>query len=305
MARRGRGGGGGNAAAAAVCYHQSSVRGGGLRTAGFERGHWDKDGKITGKAKSLTLAEMRDVLRRDPDFASCPSILESAFKDFPVMFGGGFSMSYLAKFWCTLAWIEQYWNDVKEVTRQKCDFTMPGHKAEFLVALRTACPPIRIRNYMQRSLDHFRALSELGRKGDFNKIPSMRKIYKGHRRSELIRLGIANETIVRIRDNWGEIAHSRLTKIGSTSTSAAEAKEDAGQDEAIFIDELDSDSDDLARGAGARAEAIVEAVAVFAADAAAAVVEEGPPLVPLRRRVRKQAGFYVPLLGGQEREGRD
>ena len=275
----------------------------GLQTIGFERGHWDKDGKITGKAKSLTLAEMRDVLRRDPDFASCPTILESAFKDFPVVFSGGFSMSYLAKFWCTLAWIEQYWNDVKEATRQKCDYTMPGLKVEFPIALRTACPSLRIRNYVQRALDHVKALIELGRKGDFNKIPALRKVYKSHRRSELIRLGLATEKVVRVRDQWGEMVHSRLLKKNSASTSTSEAVEDAGHDEALFIDDLDSDSEDVAVSAGGRAEAIVEAVALFAEAAAAAVTEEAAPVAPLRgSRVRKQAGFYSSLLRGQESE---
>ena len=79
--------------------------------------------------------------------------------------------------------------------------------------------------------------------------------------------------------------------------------EDAGHDEALFIDDLDSDSEDVAVSAGGRAEAIAEAVALFAEDAAAAVVEEAAPVAPLRgSRVRKQAGFYSSLLRGQERE---
>ena len=45
---------------------------------------------------------------------------------------------YLAKFWCTLAWIEQYWNDAKAWTRKLCDYTVPKLKADFPVALDTA-----------------------------------------------------------------------------------------------------------------------------------------------------------------------
>lgn len=86
----------------------------GLRTVGMERGHWDKDGKIEGRTKALSLEEMRAVLRKDPDFARCPTILEQTFADFAAT-SCTFSVSYLAKFWCTLAWIEQYWNDCKQV----------------------------------------------------------------------------------------------------------------------------------------------------------------------------------------------
>lgn len=86
----------------------------GLRTVGFERGHWDNEGKVEGRRKPLTLEEIRDVLRKDPDFVRCPTILEQTFADFRAT-SCTFSISYLAKFWCTLAWIEQYWNDCKQV----------------------------------------------------------------------------------------------------------------------------------------------------------------------------------------------
>jgi hypothetical protein len=86
----------------------------GLRTVGFERGHWDKEGKVEGRRKAFTLQEMRDVLRKDPDFMRCPTILEQTFAGFRAT-SYTFSMSYLSKFWCTLAWIEQYWNDCKQV----------------------------------------------------------------------------------------------------------------------------------------------------------------------------------------------
>ena len=87
----------------------------GLRTVGFERGHWDVAGKVAGKPKACTLEEMKDVLHKDPDFAHNPTILQQTFADFQRGVCE-FSMSYLAKFWCTLAWIEQYWNDCKQVT---------------------------------------------------------------------------------------------------------------------------------------------------------------------------------------------
>ncbi len=86
----------------------------GLRTVGFERGHWDKDGKVAAQPKALLLEEMRNVLRKDPDFAKNPTILQQIFADFESQYCK-FSMSYLTKFWCTLAWIEQYWNDCKQV----------------------------------------------------------------------------------------------------------------------------------------------------------------------------------------------
>ena len=89
----------------------------GLQTVGAERGHWDKEGKVGGQGKALTLEEMRDVLRKDPDFAYCPTILERTFESFPEEMRGlpwlqgvpplEYSMDYLAKFWCSLAWIEQ------------------------------------------------------------------------------------------------------------------------------------------------------------------------------------------------------
>lgn len=80
----------------------------------------------------------------------------------------------------------------------------------FPVALATACPIGRIRNYMQRSLDHVYALREVGRNGDFSRIPALRKTYKSHRRSELIRLGLASDVQVRQRGVWGPVQHARL-----------------------------------------------------------------------------------------------
>jgi hypothetical protein len=101
-----------------ACQPQLDVEGHpinkGLRTVGFERGHWDAAGRVPAQPKALSLEEMRNVLRKDPDFAKNPTILQQTFADFESQYCK-FSMSYLAKFWCTLAWIEQYWNDCKQV----------------------------------------------------------------------------------------------------------------------------------------------------------------------------------------------
>ncbi len=89
----------------------------GLQTVGAERGHWDKDGMVQGREKALTLDEMRDILRKDPDLEVCLTILERTFETFPSEMQQlpwlrdvpalEFSFSYLAKFWCSVAWIEQ------------------------------------------------------------------------------------------------------------------------------------------------------------------------------------------------------
>jgi hypothetical protein len=76
---------------------------------------------------------------------------------------------------------------------------------------------------MQRSLDHVTALLELGRHADFSQIPSLRKKYKSHRRSELIRLGLCDEKVARKRDSWGRISHARL----KSSAAALAADESA------------------------------------------------------------------------------
>jgi hypothetical protein len=79
-----------------------------------------------------------------------------------------------------------------QVTREQWNYTITGLKAIFPVVLATACPIGRIRNCMQRSLGHVRALLDTGRKGNFAINTSLRKLYKSHRRSELINLGLAS-----------------------------------------------------------------------------------------------------------------
>ena len=136
----------------------------------------------------------------------------------------------------------QYWADVKAVTRQQCDYTITGLKAVFPVALATACPIGRIRNYMQRSLDHVQALIELGRHGDFTKIPSLRKKYKCHRRSELVRLGHRAASEVRTRSAWGSMQHSRLKSPAAVAASVASAAAAAEPEDEPMVD-LDEEED--------------------------------------------------------------
>ena len=184
-----------------------------------------EDGKPVVGGKMLLLDAMHDKLREDPDFKRCPTILEDnlkAYNERPVASRVcRFEMTYLPKFWCSLAWIEQYWNDCKRVTREQCDYTMPTLKATFPVALETACPVTQIRKYMQRSLDHMTACTEIGRDGDFGSIPSLRRKYKGHRRAELIRFGLASEEFKRDRANWGKIIRARRLVPGTAAEEAA------------------------------------------------------------------------------------
>ncbi|EGB03511.1 hypothetical protein AURANDRAFT_67946 [Aureococcus anophagefferens] len=81
-----------------------------------------------------------------------------------------------------LQWVEQYWNDAKRKTRELCDYTITGLKRQFPLSL-ASVPISNQRNYMQRSLDIMRALREIGRDGDFAKIPALKKQYKSHRQT--------------------------------------------------------------------------------------------------------------------------
>jgi hypothetical protein len=175
----------------------------------------------------LLLDAMHDKLREDPDFKRCPTILEDnlkAYNERPVASRVcRFEMTYLPKFWCSLAWIEQYWNDCKRMTREQCDYTMPTLKATFPVALETACPVTQIRKYMQRSLDHMTACTEIGRHGDFGSIPSLRRKYKSHRRAELVRFGLASEEPKRDRRNWGPLLRARRIARTQEQIDASEA----------------------------------------------------------------------------------
>lgn len=100
----------------------------GVMRLGFERGYWREDGRLAEGGKVITLDVMRDRLRKDDDFAYCPTIVEDAYGSFEPSLapaeegaGGGaglgaggkdggaprvcyFAMTYLPKFWCSLAW---------------------------------------------------------------------------------------------------------------------------------------------------------------------------------------------------------
>ena len=295
----------------------------GLLTVGFERGYWDKDGKVAGGTKKLSLEDMSQQLSKDPDFKYCPTIIEDTVKDFNdrrVAEGRTceFEVAVLSKFWCTLAFIEQYWNDVKQVTRERCDLTMPTLKAVFPVALATACPVTQIRKYMRRSLDHVDALLELGRHGDFDKIPALRKKYKSHRRAELIRLGLESEEKRRARGNWGSLERARRVfhQMTQEELVAAEVKFDEEKAAALKREE------DAAAEAAGRLEADEAvynaellrmrrraAAACAAAAAAAATTEEAweeeqggdeeeeveMPIRARRIRVASTAGDGTPI----------
>ncbi len=74
--------------------------------------------------------------------------------------------------------------------------------------------PIKnIRNYQRRSFDFMAALSEIGRNGDFSRIPGLRKKYKSHRTTEMVRLGLASEPQVRNREAYGTIEIARRTNV--------------------------------------------------------------------------------------------
>jgi hypothetical protein len=127
---------------------------------------------------------------------------------------------------------------------------------------------------MQRSLDHVTALLELGRHADFSKIPSLRKKYKSHRRSELIRLGLCDEQVARKRSSWGSISHARLKSpaVGTAELAADESAMNVEEGEQEF-DVCSSDEDDegvLPSAAVACAKAMI-AVAADAADEDACV----------------------------------
>jgi hypothetical protein len=95
--------------------------------------------------KKLQKSEMADFLAQDPDFERCKSILEEYYDG-----ESGFHYLLLPKFWCNFAWVENYWNDCKRITREQCDYTLPNLKRTFPLALETACPPDFIRNYMRK-----------------------------------------------------------------------------------------------------------------------------------------------------------
>lgn len=153
------------------------------------------------------------------------------------------------------------------MTREQCNYTITGLKAVFPVALATACPIGRIRNYMQRSLDHVRALLKIGRHGDFGLIPSLRKVYRSHRRSEFIRFGLVSDVQVRQRGAWGSIAHARLKSPVEVASSCAAAAAAVAAAAAAAMDRNDGELPDAGAAAAlreARRHAAVTAAALEA-----------------------------------------
>ena len=126
------------------------------------------------------------------------------------------SKSTGAKFWCNLAWVENYWNDTKRHNRERSDGTLPGMKNQFPRSLEVGCKIEHLRKYQQKCFDHMAALREIGRHGDFSGIPALMKKYKSHRRAELIQLGIASEEPKRSRSDWGSVQHARLATMMRT-----------------------------------------------------------------------------------------
>ena len=117
---------------------------------------------------------------------------------------------------------------------------------------------------MQRSLDHVAALLELGRHADFSQIPSLRKKYKSHRRSELIRLGLCDEKVARKRHSWGRISHARL-KSSAAALAADVRAMNVDEEQEFGVYSSDEDEGVLPSAAMACAEAMI-AVAADVAD---------------------------------------
>lgn len=76
---------------------------------------------------ALTLEMMRARLRQDVDFKRVPTLLEEKVAEMNARPDRAcfFESHYLPKFWCLLAWIEQYWTDSKRLTCEQCDYTFP------------------------------------------------------------------------------------------------------------------------------------------------------------------------------------
>ena len=197
----------------------------GMTTIGNERGHWDETGRLwngtmdEGTGKVLTNPQMIEILAQDDDFKHTPSILEELFAEQPAFY---FILN--AKFWCSLQWVEQYWNDTKRDTREKCDYTVPTLKKQFPKSLREACPIGHLRRYMARSFRHMSVLRTIGRHGDFGQFPSLDKQYKSHRDSMRVGRDLDAPT-KRLRDEWGGIESARRTSDYPASASARAPEE--------------------------------------------------------------------------------
>ena len=112
----------------------------------------------------------------------------------------------------------------------------------------------------------------IGRNGDFALIPGLRKVYKSHRRSELIRLGLASDKQVRQGGAWGAVVHARLKtpeEVAASVVAAAELEAIvlAGR-EPVWDEEFEEFDDDVSVIPAAAAAACAAAFADVAAEAA-------------------------------------
>jgi hypothetical protein len=89
----------------------------GLTIAGYERGLWDKDGKVDGKA--VLLDEMQSVMGDQPDFRDEPCLLEELHEQL------GMFMLFAPRFHAELQLsIERAWATSKGGVREKCDYSI-------------------------------------------------------------------------------------------------------------------------------------------------------------------------------------
>ena len=89
----------------------------GLTIAGHERGLWDKDGKVDGKA--VLLDEMQSIMGDQPDFRDEPCLLEELHEQL------GMFMLFAPRFHAELQLsIERAWATSKGGVREKCDYTI-------------------------------------------------------------------------------------------------------------------------------------------------------------------------------------
>lgn len=170
---------------------------------------------------------MIKLLRNDADFsAKTKSRLEEFFDSIE-----GAEMIMNAKFWCNLAWIENLWCDAKRQCKGKCDNTLPTLKRNFPLAIKTACPPDRLRTYMQKCIEHIEVLNLLGRNGDFSQFGALAKKQKKHRDANMVRFGVKSERAVRSRKDWGHVSHARRTAAAATSAPADDVVVDDDNDD--------------------------------------------------------------------------
>jgi hypothetical protein len=158
---------------------------------------------------------------------------------------------------------------------------------------------------MQRSLDHVTALNELGRNGDFDQIPSLRKQYKRHRKAELIRLGVESEEVRRDRASWGKVQHARLVVkdeddlgvvLPTVAAACAAAMAGVVEEEAEFdVDDVEIEMAEARANAAAAADEeanLDRAVQMQLDEDVSAADAHLTPRVSLRVHGRRPPGFF-------------